>query len=142
MNSCFNSRKENHCIITGDEKWILYNIPKRKKLWSTPKQASTLFLQPQKRFQPFKGTENGSINFFDRGFNYIQKGEMKQFLMMDNILIEISVALNSIFSPCHKKTAKFIKILIGKIKISNLTYFISLSWTRYHVVFTRKSKKN
>ena len=30
-----------HHIVTGDEKWIHYDNPKRKKLWGPPGHAST-----------------------------------------------------------------------------------------------------
>ena len=28
-----------HCILTGDEKWIHYDNPKRRKLWGKPGHA-------------------------------------------------------------------------------------------------------
>jgi len=35
-----------HRIVTGDEKWIYYDNPKRKKLWSKPGHASTSTAKP------------------------------------------------------------------------------------------------
>jgi len=35
-----------HNIITGDEKWILYDNPKRKKSWVDPAQLSTSTPKP------------------------------------------------------------------------------------------------
>ncbi|KAG5318056.1 MOS1T transposase, partial [Pseudoatta argentina] len=43
-NYCFNGRKEkffaSHRIVTGDEKWIHYDNPKRRKSWGKPGHAS------------------------------------------------------------------------------------------------------
>lgn len=35
-----------HLIITGDEKWILYDNPKQRKSWVDPGQPSTSFAKP------------------------------------------------------------------------------------------------
>ncbi|KAL6264173.1 hypothetical protein P5V15_004254 [Pogonomyrmex californicus] len=35
-----------HKIITGDEKWILYDNPKRRKSWVDPGQPSTSTPKP------------------------------------------------------------------------------------------------
>ena len=35
-----------HRIVPGDEKWIRYNIPKRRKLWGKPGRASTSSAKP------------------------------------------------------------------------------------------------
>ncbi|UYV78412.1 SETMAR [Cordylochernes scorpioides] len=35
-----------HRIVTGDEKWIHYNIPKRRKSWDKPGHASTSTAKP------------------------------------------------------------------------------------------------
>lgn len=35
-----------HNIVTGDEKWILYDNPKRRKAWVDPGQPSTSFAKP------------------------------------------------------------------------------------------------
>jgi len=35
-----------HKIITGDEKWILYDNPKRRKSWVDPGQPSTSTSKP------------------------------------------------------------------------------------------------
>lgn len=38
-----------HRIVTGDEKWIHYDNPKRKKSWGLPGHASTSTAKPNKR---------------------------------------------------------------------------------------------
>jgi len=38
-----------HKIITGDEKWVLYDNPKRRKLWVVPGQPSTSTPKPNIR---------------------------------------------------------------------------------------------
>ena len=42
VNYCFNGRKEGflHRIVTGDEKWIHYDNPKRRKSWGKPSTSS------------------------------------------------------------------------------------------------------
>ena len=35
-----------HCIVTGDEKWIHYDNPKRRKTWRVPGHASTSTAKP------------------------------------------------------------------------------------------------
>ena len=49
MNSCFNGRKGKvflHRIVTGDEKWIHYDNPKRKQSWGKPGHALTSSAKP------------------------------------------------------------------------------------------------
>jgi len=40
-----------HKIITGDEKWILYDNPKRRKSWVDPGQPSTSTPKPSIHYQ-------------------------------------------------------------------------------------------
>jgi len=35
-----------HCIVTGDEKWIHYDNPKKRKSWGPPSHASTSTAKP------------------------------------------------------------------------------------------------
>jgi len=44
--SKFRKKDSLHKIITADEKWILYDNPKRRKLWVNPGQPSILTPKP------------------------------------------------------------------------------------------------
>jgi len=44
--SKFQKKDYLHKIIIGDEKWILYNNPKRRKSWVDPDQASPSMSKP------------------------------------------------------------------------------------------------
>ena len=49
MNYCFNRKTRKdflHRIVTGDEKWIHYDNPKRRKSWSKPDHASISSSKP------------------------------------------------------------------------------------------------
>ena len=35
-----------YCIVTGDEKWVHYDNPKRRKSWEMPEHASTSTARP------------------------------------------------------------------------------------------------
>ena len=35
-----------YCIVTGDEKWVLYDNSKRRKSWGMPRRASTSTAKP------------------------------------------------------------------------------------------------
>ena len=35
-----------HCIVSGDEKWVHYDNPKRRKSWGVPGHASTSTAKP------------------------------------------------------------------------------------------------
>ena len=37
-----------HCIVTGDEKWIYFENPKRKKSWVDPGAPSTSTARPNR----------------------------------------------------------------------------------------------
>lgn len=49
-----------HRIVTGDEKWVHYDNPKRKKSWGYPGHASTSTAKPNIHGSAFGGTSSAS----------------------------------------------------------------------------------
>ena len=46
VNSCLKRKEFLHRIVTGDEKWVHYDNPKRRKSWGVPDHASTSTAKP------------------------------------------------------------------------------------------------
>ena len=46
---CSNDTEESHsCVVSGDEKWIFFENPKRKKSWIDPGALSTSIARPNR----------------------------------------------------------------------------------------------